>query len=515
MKKAQRSGKGTFSDLQLPVADSYLWPNKHRRLLWLSILGALILVAVVSFDFVTRQGGWVSGGPLSSSHAFLENECSACHVGFSEVSNEQCSTCHEKYGDDLGNYTFAAHYLYRSGDFQRHGDVAEEVSCAACHREHGGRQAAITRVEDARCGTCHEFSSFTEDHPPFEPLEHVDEAGLEFAHGSHVLEAMAWLETVDPERACLACHNPDSEGKGFAAIDFDLHCSTCHLGGGVATPRLAVRESPEDIGVDSLEAIQARGGAGTQWAFATNPNEIRQVGRRLSKTPVHHRDPWILENLRQLRQRLYPDAGLADLLVTSAEVPASEVRLLYDEAVTTLETYAKGLRGRPEVEIHDELEVIEGWLGALRQELQDPYAILDENAFLLALGTIDAQLPSEEVGEIEELVSELTSVCTSCHFLEQATLNRVQKDQKAFRRAEFDHRSHVIERRCQDCHYAIPIPAADEEPADASLDHAGIQNLPAIDVCQTCHTPELATDQCVTCHYFHPNKERHADLLLY
>lgn len=515
MKKPERSSKGTYSDLQLPVAESYLWPTSGRRLLWLSILAALVLVLIVGYDFVARQGRWVSGGPLSSSHAFLENECSACHIGFAKVDNEQCSTCHEKYGDDLGTYTFAAHYLYRSGDFQRHGDATEEVPCATCHREHGGRRAPITQVEDGRCGSCHGFSSFTEDHPPFEPLEIADNAGLEFAHGPHVLEVMASLETVDPERSCLACHNPDSQGKGFTAIDFDLHCSTCHLGGGVATPRLAVGDPQREAGVETLEAIQQRGGAGTQWAFATNPNAFRQVGRRVSKTPVHHRDPWILENLRQLRKRLFPDAGLANLLVASPEAPESEVRRLYDEAIGTLEAHAKGLHGRPEEEVQAELEVIEGWLGALRQELDDPYAILDEKAFLLALGSINSELSEEEVSEVEELVEELASVCTSCHHLQQATFGRVQSDQKAYLRAEFDHRAHIIERRCQDCHYAIPIPAADEEPADASLDHAGIQNLPQIDVCQGCHTPQLATNQCVTCHFFHPDKERRADLLLY
>ncbi len=514
MTKPERSGKGTFSSLQLPVAARYLWPSSGRRLLLLSMLIAVLLLALVSFDFFFRQGRWVSGGPLSSAHAFLQDDCAACHVGFAKVDNAQCSVCHEKYGDELGAYSFATHYLYRSGDVERRGEAAEEVTCAQCHREHGGRQAALSRVEDGRCETCH-FASFIGDHPAFEAVRQVDSAGLEFAHGHHVLEVMERLETVDQEQACLACHHADSRGQGFEPIDFDLHCGSCHLGGAVATPRLPLA-SGDDIGVATLAAIRGRGDASSQWAWSANPHELRTVGRRISKTPVHHRDPWILDNLRQLRRRLYPDAGLADLLIASPEVPATQTRLLYEEALDTLEMYAKGLQGRSEAEVHAELEIIESWLAVLRRELHDPQAPLDENAFLLSLGEVDAALSSTEVEEIKSLVGELTQACTSCHLLERASVQRVQKDQQAFRRAEFDHRAHVIERRCVDCHYAIAIPAADEEATkDPALDNAGIQNLPDINVCQDCHRPEMATDACVTCHFFHPDKQRHAALLLY
>ena len=510
-----RRGKGTFSGLGLPVAARYLWPSSGRRLLLVSMLIACVVVVLVGADFYFRQGRWVSGGPLSSAHAFLENECSACHVGFAKVDNAQCSVCHEKYGDALGAYTFASHYLYRSGDVQRQGDAAAEVSCAQCHREHGGRQAALSRVEDGRCETCH-FASFIGDHPAFEPVQQVDSSGLEFAHGQHVLEVMQRLESVDPEQACLACHHADAQGKGFEPIDFDLHCGTCHLGGAVATPRLPLQREDDDIGVQSLAAIRGRGDASGQWAWSANPTELRTVGSRITKTPVHHRDPWILDNLRQLRRRLYPEAGLADLLVASPEVPATEVRQLYEEALATLGTYAEGLQTRPEEEVHAQLEVIESWLSALQRELEDPQAPLDENAFLLSLGEVDASLTPSQVEEIDTLVDELTQVCTSCHHLERATVQRVQKDQQAFRRAEFDHRAHIIERRCMDCHFAIPIPAADEVATkDPALDNAGIQNLPDIDVCQTCHRPEMATDACVTCHYFHPDKQRRTALLLY
>ena len=85
------------------------------------------------------------------------------------------------------------------------------------------------------------------------------------------------------------------------------------------------------------------------------------------------------------------------------------------------------------------------------------------------------------------------------------------------RRAEFDHRAHILQRRCLDCHAEIPIAENAEAvgPVDASLDRAEIQNVPGIDTCRECHRPEVAPTQCVTCHFFHPNKSRRSELLLY
>ena len=72
---------------------------------------------------------------------------------------------------------------------------------------------------------------------------------------------------------------------------------------------------------------------------------------------------------------------------------------------------------------------------------------------------------------------------------------------------------------CLDCHTDIPIAdgiyAEDLRSAETETDRAAIQNLPRIENCQECHEPRQASNRCVTCHYFHPNKSRRSELLLY
>ncbi len=321
----------------------------------------------------------------------------------------------------------------------------------------------------------------------------------------------------DVERSCLYCHNSRPDGRGFEAIDFDRHCDACHLNATTSTPALPVSGGGESPGVETLEAIRGGGGPGTRWALFTNPGEFRVRGGLVSKMPVYHRDPWVLENLRLLRRSIYRDAGLADLLVASADAPAREQRALYEEALGTLEEQAAGLRGRPEPQVQAELRQIDTLLRALRRKLDNPYEPLDETRFLLALEQRREDLEEGREAETEALAAELTEPCRNCHALRQLTIARVQKAQRVLHRAEFNHRAHIVQRRCLDCHTEIPVLEHLEAatPPGAEIDRAEIQNLPRIESCRGCHNQELTSDRCVTCHYFHPDKSRRSDLLLY
>ncbi|MEM9593215.1 MAG: cytochrome c3 family protein [Acidobacteriota bacterium] len=523
-----RARKGTFGDAALPVAGAYLTPRRRRGLVWLGLAlgGALLAWAVL--DFFAFGGGFVSGGPLSSGHAMLQNDCAACHStpsagdlalgGTGEVTDANCGTCHERLGDELGVYSFASHYLYRSGDFQRLVPSEHEMPCSACHVEHQGRQAVITQVADARCQTCHTFGSFGDGHPQFDVLAEgrTDRAGLHFAHGQHVKEVMERQALVDLEVACLHCHQPEADGRQFQPISFDRHCDACHLTATETTPRLPVGPAgAAEPGVATLAQIRDGGAPGTDWALFANPREFREVGDLVSKSPLHHRDPWVMENLRRLRRVLYPNAGLADLLDASAEVPAEQLPDLYREMVATLEAYVRGLRSDPSPAVQDEIANLEEILRQVRRALDDPYTPLDETELLLGLER-PADLDPDQRAEIESLVADLTSVCATCHPVERATFARVDTDLRELRRAEFDHRAHVVQRRCLDCHGEIPVTAALEGGTlTEAQDHSGIHNLPAIESCQSCHAPKLANDSCVTCHQFHPDDGRRSQLLLY
>ena len=520
-----RKLKGTFGDARLPVARKYLYPVSRNPLLLAGLVLIVAAAAYVAFDFFVRDAHFLSNGPLSSSHAVLEDDCGACHDGSASltgetVTSEKCSVCHEKYGDQLGVYTWGAHYVYRSNDFQRVADTEHETTCAACHLEHRGREASITQVSDSRCQRCHEFASFNDGHPQFDfaAEEIPDDMALTFPHIQHVRELRKELGVDEVERTCLYCHNAESDGKGFEPISFDRHCDSCHLTTALRTPPLPVAAEASP-GVLTLDDIRARRAPGTHWALFMGPGEFRERGGEVSKSPVYHEDPWILENLRILRRRLFSDPGLADLLQASADTPPEDLPELYEEAIATLEAYALGLRSRGEGEIRQELERIDAVLDDLRRRLRDPLTPLDETRFLLALESRRTDTSEDEVIAVEDLVFDLTAVCQQCHVVEDATVARVRKSQSVLRRAEFDHRAHILQVRCLECHDQIPIedyPDLSNEPEiDPNVDHAGIQNVPAIETCQQCHTPDLSSNRCLTCHYFHPNKSRRSDLSLY
>lgn len=98
--------------------------------------------------------GWVhrvawlgSPGALSAAHANLSSQCQACHVPFRRVPDAQCLSCHAKNRELLSRQDTRFH--------------AEATRCIACHTEHLGRAARISRMEhellrpDVACTACH------------------------------------------------------------------------------------------------------------------------------------------------------------------------------------------------------------------------------------------------------------------------------------------------------------------------------------------------------------------------
>ena len=520
--RGSQSQKGSFSDLQLPVAKAYVPTRSRNTMLWLGAGGGLAILAVFLFNITMQRGTLISNGPLSSNHAIFGEDCSTCHTPLGDVTDDKCAVCHEKYGDELGVHSFASHYLYRSGDFTRLVPSPKEVACIACHTEHVGLEAHITAVPDATCLPCHDFGSFDKHHPEFEFAAEglADEANLKFSHAPHVLRVKERQALADVEQTCLYCHHPEPDGKNFQPISFDGNCDTCHLTSSASTPWL-LTGNPAAVGapgVATLQTIQAQGAPGTRWADYTNPDDFQQRGDRVRKRVLYHEDPWILENLKRLRGVLYPDGGLADLLKTSGRVDPREARVLYEEAMATLREHIEALRNRPEQEVQEELQEAERLVDLIALRLRDPYSPLDETRFALSPADLNPALTAEQVATYRGLIAELTEPCRQCHLLENATLARVQADQDELIRAEFNHRAHIIHKRCLDCHDTIPIReliAVEAEEPDTTRDHAGLLNVPTIATCQTCHTDDKAADACITCHLFHPDKSQRANLLLY
>ena len=532
-KQSENRKKGTFSDVRLEVTRKYVFPMSRRLMMVIGVAGCTLLVLYFLLDGFVFGNTFTSSGPLSSNHATFEKQCGKCHQSFKAVSNSKCSTCHEKTNDKLGVYSFGSHYLYRSGDPSRIKTSqikysSKEIQCASCHPDHRGRGIKITDVPDAKCTGCHEYGSFNSGHPEFEFMRsHVpDDSTLIFTHIRHTKFVLDKLQkekgTIYIEKACLYCHNARPDGKGFKPIDYDANCGDCHLTAATETPSLTIKDPGNSAspGVETLEMIQRRRGPGTQWVFYTNPNEFSiRGGNKVVKSPVYHKDPWILENLKQIRQTLFTDTGLSDLLKASGYASVSMKGDQYATAITTLQDYVAGLRSRPEPEIQSELAQIDSLLRALQRKVMMSDVSLSDSAFKLLAGSENPDLTLAQRNDLEEFAQKVAKPCLVCHMITHAAIVQVKADQRKMRRAEFDHRAHIVERRCLECHTEIPITQVlvDKDTSVALLlkDRSATQNIPMISNCVECHSSSKASNTCVTCHFMHPNKERRGSLELF
>jgi len=486
-----------------------------------AIIAGVAVLLFVGNAFIGNAAG-VSNGPLSASHALFGRECGTCHTPGEGTPDVKCRSCHEKAGDPIGSYGFERHYLYRSTDFDRSAPASSEVQCASCHVEHRGRQTSLERVADAQCVSCHDIGDFEGGHPEFDFIADPipDPANLAFPHVLHVREVMEDEGLDDLEAACVRCHEPEPEGRFFRPVSFARHCDACHLTPSTATANLPVANGGDDSpGILTLDAIRRDPAGIAAGADYWDPNEFRDRGALVQKRPVYHEDPWILYNLNRLRSQLYPGAGLADLLRASADPATAAPPVLYNEAIATLRARIQVLRGDPSRDVQSELRRLDDLLDVVEKRLEDPYTPTDESRFDVRVTDLAPEFESGErdANEWLTVVDSLTSVCQVCHVVRQATIQRVQKDQRTLRRAEFDHRAHIIHVRCLDCHTSIPIRdwVSREDDPPAELDRAAIQNLPSIATCRECHERGGAPDRCTSCHLFHPDRSHWSNLTRY
>ncbi|GIW86475.1 MAG: hypothetical protein KatS3mg108_0799 [Isosphaeraceae bacterium] len=208
-----------------------------------------------------------SPGPLAHAHAAWTDDCGACHapfvpidgsdwspwpVSFADQTSERCQKCH----------LAGPHHPVRV-------PPAQVPSCAACHRDHQGSEAQLTRMSDALCTGCHanlsavraeatgvadRITAFdAEHHPRFGPLAKPDPGRLHFNHALHLAPGLTLQDggrpwTVDrlaePWRtryaafatapdspitlSCSACHEPDDRGALMKPVAYEQHCAGCH-----------------------------------------------------------------------------------------------------------------------------------------------------------------------------------------------------------------------------------------------------------------------------------------------
>jgi hypothetical protein len=171
---------------------------------------ALVFAAPASF---LDAGTWkrlASPGPLSKAHASLEANCSACHTPVAGVEDAGCVSCHANEASLLARQPTAFHAA-----------IADANNCAACHREHSGRNS-LRRMDHAA------FARMMLRRLEREPRAADASAFLQHLN-SHRLNVMNPRITLDDrsEDSLLECGSCHSSSDPHTRV-FGDDCAACH-----------------------------------------------------------------------------------------------------------------------------------------------------------------------------------------------------------------------------------------------------------------------------------------------
>lgn len=524
--------KGRFGRWGFPVSDRYVDPGGRNRFVGAGLLAAGIVGAMLLVNFSLGSRKMLSGGELSSAHASLENGCAACHVGFDGVDETRCASCHAPDGGAAAAFRATDHAAMAAPTTNGPAANSWEVSCTTCHDEHRGRGARLDKPADARCSSCHVVTSFAADHPEFSVVRTPSDSPdrLRFDHQRHLARLLALGRDAAPTQTCRRCHLPDGSGGAFRPIAFDTACASCHPGPNARIGNLPLRAAGSRlvevidgepllrVGVEAPATPRQRRGPGEEWAQHASDSDYRITGSRISKLRVEHRDPWVLHNLRQLREALYPGSAAAALLdarpmaptVSRADRAPEAAEAAYMDAIAGLRQRRDGLRDQPEIWVQSELEEIERWLGQVEDRLEGGAEPLPAEWFD---PTPNPLLDDETRAELLDLASRLSAPCATCHQIDGAAVVAVPRKPGSLRATRFDHAPHRQQLDCATCHPRVSTPLAPDETggslADVSAPDAAAPSpprldLPGIETCRTCHVEERTELSCVSCHIYHP-----------
>ena len=237
--------------------------------------------AVVDVAQPSRAAYGHSHGPLTNPHAAFDDNCSACHAGYSPralLSNPlgvfsararwhdlTCEKCHSGPGH---------HESATPEGKDRH------ALCSNCHHDHNGRLFSLVRLNDRDCNACHadlarwhapakslskldggpyvnKITSFVTDHPKFRSLmgEEGEEKGppkhkprtLIFSHAVHMnpgqaygpdgKEAMTVKKLRELGGGAAVARYTDYKPGGDENAKVQLACASCHaLDSGTGSP---------------------------------------------------------------------------------------------------------------------------------------------------------------------------------------------------------------------------------------------------------------------------------------
>ena len=211
---------------------------------------------------------FMTPGELTSVHSFPEGSCADCHENGGDppvtwlagdapdthkTAALKCLNCHDLGpaaanphslpGEQLAEWSAKAAATRTEGlanpplrvtmsaPFSKSAAHASEISCAACHQEHRGRNHDHTAMANHQCQVCHQnqFAHFAEGHPPFGDYPFRKRNRIVFDHKTHIqIHFKQEAHKASAPESCLTCHQVDSKGDHMLIKPFEHSCASCH-----------------------------------------------------------------------------------------------------------------------------------------------------------------------------------------------------------------------------------------------------------------------------------------------
>lgn len=311
-----------------------------RRTAW--VLATAVLLITLAWPIAAFHGQrtifsqpdaqWTVGH-LSKAHAFLEDDCQACHQkAFVAVRDEACMTCHAA-GADQAVIVRVSNVVKAKGsptapvfirEHALHARLMKAATppkdrfekfkaavglkfgrtndrCVSCHLEHKGPVGfapadqihlpltpTLQPTDD--CASCHGQLKHrlpdtplidTPDwprHPDFRAMNPAQPQtrGLNFSHAQHlqttggVARQAQSLARYGGALNCADCHHPATEGPGFAPVRMEQDCEACHsLAIGDAGGRTRLPHAEPARVIAAINSYYAGAAAATPLDFVT------------------------------------------------------------------------------------------------------------------------------------------------------------------------------------------------------------------------------------------------------
>jgi hypothetical protein len=162
------------------------------------VVAAIVLVVLLRNTSLGRAETWqrqASPGRLSASHAYLENNCAACHTSVRGVETASCTGCHANNESLLQRQPSTFH--------------ADVGSCRECHPEHQGDNRPPTMMDHAALAKIglRQLSA---------------KGGVDTESGLLRKQVVAWSDRQGSGGESVVPH------ANITPLEATLNCATCH-----------------------------------------------------------------------------------------------------------------------------------------------------------------------------------------------------------------------------------------------------------------------------------------------